>query len=101
MVIRLGFAVAINVDPELLLIDEVLSVGDEAFQLKCLDRIEEFQREGRTILFVTHSAEQVRRFCDRGVVLHHGEKIFQGAPQAAAKDPRVVEAYLGEEMLLA
>ena len=85
MVIRLGFAVAINVDPELLLIDEVLSVGDEAFQLKCLDRIEEFQREGRTILFVTHSAEQVRRFCDRGVVLHHGEKVADDQPADAIR----------------
>jgi len=85
MVIRLGFAVAINVDPELLLIDEVLSVGDEAFQLKCLDRIEQFQEEGRTILFVTHSAEQVRRFCDRAVVLHHGEKVADGAPAEAIR----------------
>jgi ABC-2 type transport system ATP-binding protein len=85
MVIRLGFAVAINVDPELLLIDEVLSVGDEAFQLKCLDRIEEFQREGRTILFVTHSAEQVRRFCNRAVVLHHGEKVADGEPADAIR----------------
>jgi ABC-2 type transport system ATP-binding protein len=85
MVIRLGFAVAINVDPELLLIDEVLSVGDEAFQLKCLDRIEQFQEQGRTILFVTHSAEQVRRFCDRAVVLHHGEKVADDKPADAIR----------------
>ena len=55
MYVRLGFAVAVNVDPDILLVDEVLSVGDEAFQRKCLDRVARFQREGRTILFVTHA----------------------------------------------
>jgi ABC-2 type transport system ATP-binding protein len=96
MVIRLGFAVAINVDPELLLIDEVLAVGDEAFQMKCLDRIEEFQAEGRTILFVTHSAEQVRRFCDRALVLHHGEKVADAPPSEAI---RVFREHLHGTML--
>src|SRR5690242_7141891 len=68
MYVRLGFAVAVNVDPDILLVDEVLSVGDESFQKKCLDRVAEFQREGRTILFVTHAADLVRRICDRGIV---------------------------------
>ena len=65
MYVRLGFAVAVNVDPDILLVDEVLSVGDEAFQRKCLDRVQQFQDEGRTILFVTHAADLVRRICDR------------------------------------
>ena len=72
MYVRLGFAVAVNVDPDVLVVDEVLAVGDENFQRKCLSRIKEFQDDGRTILFVTHSAEMVRQICDRAVVLDHG-----------------------------
>ena len=72
MYVRLGFAVAVNVDPEILLVDEVLAVGDEQFPRKCLDRVARFQREGRTILFVTHGADLVRRICDRAIVLDHG-----------------------------
>src|SRR5271168_1328970 len=68
MYIRLGFAVAVNVDPDLLIIDEVLAVGDERFQRKCMERIKLFQKEGRTIIFVSHSPDQVRSICDRGVV---------------------------------
>jgi len=60
MYVRLGFAVAVNVDPDILVIDEVLAVGDERFQRKCIDRVKFFQREGRTILLVTHSPDQVR-----------------------------------------
>ncbi len=85
MFVRLGFAVAINVDPDILLVDEVLAVGDEAFQQKCLDRVAEFQREGRTILFVTHGAEHVRRICNRGLVLHHGELVADTAPGEAIR----------------
>ena len=59
MLVRLGFAVAVHVDPEILLVDEVLAVGDEAFQRKCLDRIRSFQREGRTIVLVTHALDIV------------------------------------------
>ncbi len=80
MYVRLGFAVAVNVDPDLLVIDEVLAVGDERFQRKCLDRIKRFQQEGRTILFVSHSPDQVRSICDRAVVLHDGEMIGLGPP---------------------
>jgi len=65
MYVRLGFAVAVNVDPDVLVVDEVLAVGDERFQGKCMDRIKSFQEEGRTILFVSHSPEQVRSICDR------------------------------------
>src|SRR6516164_6596685 len=64
MYVRLGFAVVMNVDPDILLVDEVLSVGDESFQRKCLDRVKLFQKEGRTILFVTHAADLVRQVCD-------------------------------------
>src|SRR5574341_1806949 len=70
--VRLGFAVAVHVDPDVLLIDEVLAVGDEAFQAKCLDRVRAFQREGRTIVLVTHALDTVRDICDRAAMLHHG-----------------------------
>lgn len=82
---RLGFAVAINVDPEILLVDEVLAVGDEAFQRKCIDRIKKFQNDGRTILFVTHDAEVVRRICDRVVVLDHGRLIADEVPSVGIR----------------
>jgi ABC-2 type transport system ATP-binding protein len=80
MYARLGFAVAINVEPDILLVDEVLSVGDEAFQRKCIDKVRSFQREGRTILVVTHAADLVRQVCDRAVVLDHGEVVTVGPP---------------------
>ncbi len=83
MYVRLGFAVAVHVDPDILLVDEVLAVGDEAFARKCLDKIAEFQREGRTILFVTHSLNLVDEICDRGVVLDRGRVVFDGDPQFA------------------
>jgi ABC-2 type transport system ATP-binding protein len=83
MYVRLGFAVAVHVDPDILLIDEVLAVGDEAFARKCLDKIEEFQRDGRTILFVSHALDLVERICDRAVVLHHGEVAYDGDPEWA------------------
>ena len=75
MYVRLGFAVAVNVDPDILVVDEVLAVGDENFQRKCMGRIKEFQNDGRTILFVTHSADLVRVICDRAVVLSSGEML--------------------------
>lgn len=78
MYARLGFAVAVNLEPDVLLIDEVLAVGDEAFQRKCIERVRGFQEAGRTILLVTHSPEQVRRLCDRVVVLDHGRMIYLG-----------------------
>jgi ABC-2 type transport system ATP-binding protein len=75
MYVRLGFAVAVNVDPDILVVDEVLAVGDENFQRKCMGRIKEFQDDGRTILFVTHSPDLVRVICDRAVVLSAGEML--------------------------
>jgi ABC-type polysaccharide/polyol phosphate transport system ATPase subunit len=85
MYVRLGFAVATNVDPDVLLIDEVLAVGDEAFQRKCLERIRRFQREGRTMMFVSHSPELVRQICDRAVVLDHGVMLDVGPPGEAIR----------------
>jgi ABC-2 type transport system ATP-binding protein len=78
MYARLGFAIAIHTDPELLLVDEVLSVGDEPFQKKCLSKIKAMQDEGRSIVLVTHSAQTVRDFCDSAVLLSHGNLISQG-----------------------
>jgi ABC-type polysaccharide/polyol phosphate transport system ATPase subunit len=100
MYMRLGFAVAIHVDPEVLLVDEVLAVGDEGFTHKCLDKFAEFKRSNRTILLVTHSLNLVERFCDEAVWLDGGRVQTYGDPK------RVVGAYLtkveeGEEVLLA
>ncbi len=85
MYVRLGFSVAINVDPDVLLVDEVLAVGDEPFQRKCLDRIKSFQREGRTIVLVTHAIDQVVDICNRAVVLEHGRVIADGTAREATK----------------
>ncbi|MHB8464866.1 MAG: ABC transporter ATP-binding protein [Acidimicrobiales bacterium] len=80
MYVRLGFAVAINVDPDILLVDEVLAVGDEAFQRKCLDKVSQFQREGRTIVVVTHAPDMVRQICTRAAALDHGKLVEVGEP---------------------
>ncbi|HEY2149930.1 MAG TPA: ABC transporter ATP-binding protein [Vicinamibacterales bacterium] len=100
MYMRLGFAVAINVNPDVLLVDEVLAVGDEGFTHKCLDKFAEFKRNNKTILLVTHSLNLIERFCDAAVWLDGGQKQAEGDPK------RVVGAYLtkveeGEELLLA
>ncbi len=81
MYVRLAFAVAVNVDPDILVVDEVLAVGDERFQAKCFDRIKTFQEEGRSILLVTHQADQVRALCDRAIVLDGGLMIANGPVQ--------------------
>ena len=78
MFARLAFACAINVDPDILIVDEVLSVGDMAFQLKCFKKFEDFKKKGKTILFVTHSVGDVLRNCDRSIIISAGEKIFDG-----------------------
>jgi ABC-2 type transport system ATP-binding protein len=85
MYVRLAFAVAINSDPDLLLVDEVLAVGDEPFQKKCMDKIRQFQREGRTIVVVSHSVEQVADLCDRIVVLKAGEVIHDGSVDSGVR----------------
>jgi len=88
MYIRLGFAVAINVDPEILLVDEVLSVGDEAFQRKCIDKVKTFQAEGRTIVVVTHAADLVRQMCDKAAALEHGKLVAHGDPNDVIREFR-------------
>ena len=82
MYMRLGFAVAISVDPDILIIDEVLAVGDQAFQLKCYDKIGEFRRRKKTIIFVTHGLDTVRQLCDKAVWLAAGEVRAQGAVES-------------------
>ena len=88
MYVRLGFAVAIHVDPDVLLVDEVLAVGDQTFTHRCLDKFAEFRRRGKTVLLVTHSLDLVTRFCDEALWLDRGLVRDQGEPQ------RVVDAYL-------
>lgn len=78
MFARLAFACAINVEPDILIVDEVLSVGDMAFQLKCFKKFEQFKKEGKTILFVTHGVGDVLRNCTRTIILENGRKIFDG-----------------------
>ncbi|GIU99205.1 MAG: ABC transporter [Actinomycetota bacterium] len=90
MLVRLGFAVAVHVDPEVLLIDEVLAVGDEAYQAKCIEKIRTFQREGRTIVLVTHALDTVREICDRAVMLHHGRVHAIGHPDDVVREMRYV-----------
>ena len=103
MLVRLGFAVAVHVDPDVLLIDEVLAVGDEAFQAKCIERVRTFQREGRTIVLVTHALDTVREICDRAAMLHHGKVHALGAPDDVVREMRYVllgqvdESFVPEE----
>ena len=78
MFARLAFACAINVDPDILIVDEVLSVGDMAFQLKCFKKFQEFKEKGRTILFVTHNVSDVLKNCNRAIILENGNKTFDG-----------------------
>ena len=80
MYVRLAFAVAINVDPDLLLIDEILAVGDVTFQQKCMEKFVQFREEGRTLVLVTHDLGSVRNFCDRAIWLEHGEILGEGSP---------------------
>ena len=99
MYMRLGFAVAVHVNPDILIVDEVLAVGDEGFSLKCLDKFSEFKRRGKTILIVTHGLGTVQKFCDEALWLDEGAAKEQGDPR------RVVHAYLtdvaaAEEILL-
>jgi lipopolysaccharide transport system ATP-binding protein len=88
MVMRLGFAIATSVDPDILITDEILAVGDESFQHKCLRRIESFRNEGGTILFVSHDMQAVRDLCERAIWLDHGRVQMDGAA------PEVVANYL-------
>lgn len=81
MFVRLAFAVAISIDPEILIVDEALSVGDVFFQAKCYHKFEEFRERGKTILFVSHDLPSISKYCDRAVILNKGEVIAQGSPK--------------------
>nr|WP_296155937.1 ABC transporter ATP-binding protein [uncultured Blautia sp.] len=81
MFVRLAFAVAINIDPEILIVDEALSVGDVFFQAKCYRKFEEFKKMGRTILFVSHDLSSISRYCDRVILLNKGVKLQEGSPK--------------------
>jgi teichoic acid transport system ATP-binding protein len=82
MFVRLAFAVAINIDPEILIVDEALSVGDVFFQAKCYHKFEEFKKQGKTILFVSHDLSSISKYCDRVVLLNKGKKLDEGTPKA-------------------
>jgi ABC-2 type transport system ATP-binding protein len=90
MFVRLGFAVAVHVDPRILLVDEVLAVGDEAFQRKCIARVRRLQRDGRTIVFVTHAMQLIHEICDRGVLLDRGRIRTDGQVNDVIKSFRMV-----------
>lgn len=81
MFVRLAFAVAINIDPEILIVDEALSVGDVFFQNKCYRKFEEFKKQGKTILFVSHDLSSISKYCDRVILLEKGKKIGEGEPK--------------------
>ncbi len=81
MFVRLAFAVAINIEPEILIVDEALSVGDVFFQAKCYHKFDEFKEMGKTILFVSHDLSSISKYCDRVVLLNQGEKLGEGTPK--------------------
>src|SRR3954454_19182237 len=85
MQVRLAFAVMVEVEAEILLIDEVLAVGDASFQQKCYDTLRRMREEGRTILFVTHDMESVERFCDRALLLERGEVVALDEPRRVTR----------------
>lgn len=101
MYVRLGFAVAVHSNPEVLLIDEVLSVGDAFFQEKCHQRMHDFKQQGVTIVLVSHSAETITSFCDRAMWLDHGRLVADGPAEQVVAEymstvPRHVEAGLAD-----
>lgn len=81
MFVRLAFAVAINIEPEILIVDEALSVGDVFFQAKCYRKFEEFKKMGKTILFVSHDLGSINKYCDRAILLNKGQKVKEGPPK--------------------
>ncbi len=99
MFVRLAFAVAINIDPEILIVDEALSVGDVFFQAKCYRKFEEFKEMGRTIVFVSHDLSSISKYCDRVVLLNQGDKLGEGSPK------EMIDAYkqvlVGQEIHVA
>ena len=94
MYVRLGFAIAVEMDPDVLLIDEVLAVGDTAFQIKCLARIRDFQRRGKTLVLVSHALQTVEEFCDRVFLIHKGKLVAEGRPAEVIF--KYLKSYMGE-----
>ncbi|MFC7376325.1 ABC transporter ATP-binding protein [Brachybacterium sp. GCM10030267] len=88
MFLRLAFAVAVHTEPDIFLVDEILSVGDEPFQRKCLQRIRELQQAGRTMIVVSHELEMLEKLCSRIVVLRKGEIVYDGDPTEAVRTLR-------------
>src|SRR6202140_5156955 len=88
MYVRLGFSIAAHLDPDILLLDEVLAVGDAAFQRKCLDRISELRAAGRTIVLISHDLAALTRLCDRAMLLQNGRLVLTGSPR------KVIDEYL-------
>ena len=87
---RLAFSVAINVDADILLVDEILAVGDQHFQDKCYEKLQELKKSNKTIVIVTHSLEQVKKICTRAIWIYEGEVRMDGAPN------KIIEEYLKE-----
>jgi ABC-type polysaccharide/polyol phosphate transport system ATPase subunit len=99
MYVRLGFSIAAHLEPDILLLDEVLAVGDVAFQIKCLERIAELRKAGRTIVFVSHDIAAVYRLCDRAILLVRGQMVQDGPPRAVI-DQYQRMAFAGQETSL-
>ena len=97
MFARLAFACAINVDPDVLIVDEVLSVGDMAFQLKCFKKFEQFKEKGKTILFVTHNVTDVIRNCTRAIIINAGQKIYDGDVKGGVEKYKKIIVKLDED----
>lgn len=97
MFARLAFACAINVDPDILIVDEVLSVGDMAFQLKCFKKFEQFKEKGKTILFVTHNVTDVIRNCTRAIIINSGKKIYDGDVKGGVEKYKKIIVKLDED----
>ncbi len=97
MFVRLAFAVSINIDPEILIVDEALSVGDVFFQAKCYRKFEDFKKQGKTILFVSHDLSSVSRYCDRVYLLNKGEMLGSGSPKEMIDKYKQILAGQAEE----
>ena len=97
MFARLAFACAINVNPDILIVDEVLSVGDMAFQLKCFKKFEQFKEKGKTILFVTHNVTDVIRNCTRAIIINDGKKIYDGDVKGGVEKYKKIIVKLDED----
>ncbi|WP_035462279.1 ABC transporter ATP-binding protein [Alicyclobacillus macrosporangiidus] len=91
MYMRLAFAIAVTTNPDILIIDEVLAVGDEQFQKKCFDKLHEFKRQGKSILFVSHSDSLVEKFCDEVILLHNGQLLDRGKPKEVFTTYRAIQ----------